>query len=80
MLDVPLVLDQVGRQQLQQVFVPGLCAKGVDWVHDAAAHQAGPDAVGEVAGEPAVVAVGDQGSQLGKSLLRRGSRVDLAEV
>ena len=79
-LEVVAVVDEVGRQVVEQVLAPGLVGHHVDRVDDPAAHQPLPDAVDDRPREPAVVGVRHQLGQLLQPLGPRLRRVDRAQL
>ena len=74
------MVDQVGRQVLQQVLAPGLVGHHVDRVDDPAAHQPLPDPVGDRPREPAVVRVRHQPGQPLQPLLAGLGGVDRPQL
>jgi hypothetical protein len=80
LLQVEFVVGEMRREVVQQVVIPRLALHRVGGMHDAAAHQAVPEAVDDGAGEPAVLRVRHQRGELLEALgLRRGG-VDLPQL
>ncbi len=70
MFDIVIVGDEVGREPIEQVLIPGFLVHVVEGFDEAAAHQGGPEAIDERASEPAVFRFDEQ---IGQAFLSRGA-------